>query len=287
ARPDQAAEYVIRIAPPDDLRMLFYEKKMMRQEPALHQKIQAATAIPIPTILKYDFSRQTIDRDFLIMNRMPGTSLAEKQSLFPPWQLRQIFRQWGEYVAALHTIQASQYGYLGDHHPMEPQSRWDAAFAIMWSKMLEDCMECGAYPAAAKILGLKLWEKYQSAFDPHCPSVLCHMDLWIENLLVNEAGAVTCLFDFDRACFGDAEQEFAIAEYCGITTPDFWEGYGHTPAQTREWALRRWFYLMYEHQKYIVIRLSARHFDPAGAQRYATECLDAMSRFWDSGDPVF
>jgi len=281
------SEYVIRISPPDDLLMLFYERRMMRQEPELHQKIQAATQIPIPTILAYDFTRERIDRDYLIMNRMPGKSLAEMRGQLSSTQLEKIFRQWGELIAQLHSIKSSQYGYLGAHRPMPPQDRWDEAFEIMWSKMLDDCVNCGIYQDSDRKLGLKLWQLHRQAFDPHCPSVLCHMDLWVENVLVDATGQVTCLFDFDRACFGDAENEFAVGEYCGVTTEAFWEGYGSRFPMTREAAIRRWFYLLYEHQKYIIIRVSERHNDQPTARRYANECLRSMHHFLSTGQPYF
>jgi len=113
------------------------------------------------------------------------------------------------------------------------------------------------------------------------------MDLWVQNVLVDDAGNLTSLFDFDRACFGDVENEFAVAEYCGLTGGSFWEGYGSKPNITREWAIRRWFYLLYEHQKYIVISVSARRNDFARAQRYANQCLTAMEYFHKTGRPEF
>ena len=33
--------YVLRVAPPDTLLQLFYERRMMRQEPALHERLRA------------------------------------------------------------------------------------------------------------------------------------------------------------------------------------------------------------------------------------------------------
>lgn len=282
-----AHEYVIRIAPPDDLLQLFYEYRMMRQEPELHRLIQDATAIPIPTILKSDFSRELIDRDYLIMNRMPGRTLAEMRDSLSKIQFEQALREWGKWVAQLHTITNEKYGYIGGHHPMEPQNHWDAAFEIMWSKMLDDCLNCGIYQESDRILGLQLWQEYRPAFEPDCPATLCHMDLWIENVLVDDEGHVIALFDFDRACYGDMENEFAVAEYCGITTKSFWEGYGSQPAQTPESAVRRWFYLLYEHQKYIVIRISGRHHDCTSARRYADECRRLMRYFAQTGQPLF
>lgn len=285
--PNETSEYVIRISPPDDLLLLFYEKRMMRQEPEIHQLISQKTTIPIPDILAYDFSRKLIDRDFLIMNRMPGTPLSQMQHRLSRQQLMRVFREWGALVAQLHTITREKYGYLGAHHPMHPCTRWDDAFGVMWQKMLDDCVNCGIYTAAIQERALALWKRYRSAFVPDCPATLCHMDLWVENVLVDTSGRVSCLFDFDRACYGDAENDLAVAEYCGITNDAFWEGYGSFPVRNREWAIRRWFYLLYEHQKYIVIRVSARKNDIPGAKKYAAECWLSIQNFWQTGVPEF
>lgn len=280
-------DYVIRIAPPDDLLQLFYEYQMMRQEPVLHRLIQKKTDIPVPPILAYDFSRSEIDRDYLIMKRMPGAPLSEIQYRFNQGQVNQVLRDLGYYVAKLHTITANKYGYIGAHHPMKAQSNWHNAFSIMWLKMLTDCLNCGIYTNDDVKRGQKLWLNYHNVFKHNCNASLCHMDLWAQNVLVNEEGNLTCLFDFDRACFGDVENEFAVAEYCGLTAGAFWEGYGSNPKITREWAIRRWFYLLYEHQKYIVISVSARRNDYARAQRYANQCRAAMEQFAKTGRPEF
>jgi len=280
-------DLVIRIAPPDDMLLLFYEKRMMRQEPALHRLIRKKTDIPIPTIITYDFSRSHIDRDYLIMNRMGGRSLSEMWIQLNQQQINCALKELGGYIAKLHTITADKYGYIGAHHPMEPQTNWHDAFALMWEMMLDDCVTCGIYSDQEKSLGMKIWQEYHHIFDFNTPATLCHMDLWIENVLVDNEGHVTCLFDFDRACFGDIENEFAVAEYCGLTTDAFWDGYGTRPRQTKEWAIRRWFYLLYEHQKYIVISVSERRNDINRAKRYAAECIHSMENFARTGIPQF
>jgi hypothetical protein len=54
--------FVLRLAPPDDAGFLFYEQRMMRQEPALHALIRAHTTIPVAEIVAFDFSQARIDR---------------------------------------------------------------------------------------------------------------------------------------------------------------------------------------------------------------------------------
>jgi fructosamine-3-kinase len=99
-----------------------------------------------------------------------------------------------------------------------------------------------------------------------------HMDVWSQNILIDESGNVTGLVDFDRALWGDVEIEFAVLDYCGISEPAFWEGYGAQRDASPAAMVRRQFYLLYEVQKYIIIHLWRRD-DPAGAQRYKEHSL--------------
>jgi aminoglycoside phosphotransferase (APT) family kinase protein len=70
-------ELVLRIAPPDDAGFLFYERRMMAQEPEIHALLREQTTVPVARILAYDDSRTLIDRDYLLMERLPGRPLTE------------------------------------------------------------------------------------------------------------------------------------------------------------------------------------------------------------------
>src|SRR5690348_14003492 len=67
--------YVLRLAPPDETGLLFYERGMMRQEPALHALIRDRTDIPVAAVIAHDFSRRLIDRDYLLLEGLPGQPL--------------------------------------------------------------------------------------------------------------------------------------------------------------------------------------------------------------------
>jgi aminoglycoside phosphotransferase (APT) family kinase protein len=281
-------EYVLRVAPPDSVRQLFYEYRMMRQEPAIHQRLLAETKVPVPPILAVDFTREHLDRDFLIMSRLPGIPLSE--AALSCGAQASALRQWGHWVRQIHGILATggRFGYLGEHQCMTPQATWPEAFAVMYRKLLDDIVVCGVYDRPAADAAMALLEQHLPVFDACTTSHLCHGDLWVTNLLVDADGDVTGLLDFDRACWGDVEWDLAIAEYCNITREPFWEGYGgHVETHTGEAAVRRFFYLLYEHQKYIVISMSTRRNSPTGARRYATESLNAMAAFRQTGNPVF
>ena len=122
----------------------------------------------------------------------------------------------------------------------------------------------------------QLLPAYRSCFDRSVPASLLHMDVWHQNILVNTQGTVTGLVDLDRALWGDPEIEFAVLDYCGISEPAFWEGYGRSRNTLPEALVRARFYLLYEVQKYIVIRLLRRD-DPAGARRYKEQSF-ALAR---------
>jgi fructosamine-3-kinase len=259
-----AGRFVLRIAPPDDTGFLFYERLMMRQEPALHALIRAETAIPVAAVIAHDFSRTRIDRDYLLMTALSGTPLSDARGLGPA-QRQRVLRQVGVHLRALHVLTADEhlgqrmYGYLGAHRPMPPQSTWVEAFHVMWHALLDDVVACGTYTEAEAQVFRDLLDVYREVFAREVTPRLLHMDVWEQNILVDAEGNVTGLVDFDRALWGDVEIEFAVLDYCSISEPAFWEGYG-LPRETSPAAqIRRQFYLLYEVQKYMPIRVWRRN----------------------------
>lgn len=286
-----AGRYVLRVAPPDSVRQLFYEYRMMRQEPGIHARLLAETDVPVPPIVALDFSRERIDRDYLIMPRLPGEPLGD--AALSGKARDRALREWGRHVAQIHTVTdpAGRFGYLGEHRCMAPRKTWAEAFAVMYRKELDDIVACGVYDEQTAGAAMDMLADNLDAFShsSHCRTPrLLHGDLWVTNLLVDADGGVTGVLDFDRAAWGDIEWDLAIAEYCGVTRAAFWEGYGRTVlTRAGEAAIRRMFYLLYEHQKYIVISMSSRRDDPARARRYAGESQAVMDNFRRTGRPEF
>lgn len=267
-----AVPLVLRIAPLDDRsRVLFYEHRMMRQEPALHAVLRERTDVPVPAILANDFLKTEIDRDYLIMEWMPGTPLSGQAGLTPA-NLEDILRGVGRCLRQAHSLTGEHYGYVGEHRPMEPQSDWPSAFQIMWHSLLDDIERCAGYTPAEAAYVRRLLDRHIKVFDRYVPASLLHMDVWAENILADEHGRLTGLIDWDRALWGDPEIEFAVLDYCGISEPAFSEGYGAIREQSPEAEIRRVFYLLYEVQKYIVIRRVRGH-DPQRADAYRRQSL--------------
>ena len=266
-------ELVFRMAPPAGAGFLFYEKNMMAQEPAIHAAVLARTRIPAPAILVYDDACDAAPQPFLVMERLPGEPLTSQ----PGVDEAQVFRQVGAYLGELHrSVIGSCYGYAGAHRPMEPAAAWVEAFAVMWNKLLDDIVSCGGYePKQADTLR-RLLERDRAAFDRNVPACLLHMDIWHQNILVDAQGQVTGLLDWDRGLYGDPEIEFAVLDYCGVSVPSFWEGYGSQRDAGDAAKLRGVYYYLYELQKYIVIR-TLRSKSRSEAQNYARAALRIAS----------
>ena len=266
-----ADELVLRISPPDDAGFLFYERRMMDQEPHLHALLRAQTTVPVPEILAYDDTRTLLDRDYLLMERLPGQAL--NGAPLSGRQVEGVLEQVGRYLAQMHGLVADRYGYLGAHRPMSPQPTWADAFTVMWNKLLDDIVACGGYTAEEAGSFRRLLHVYRPHFDRPVPASLLHMDVWSQNILVDDGGRVTGLVDLDRALWGDPEIEYAVLDYCGISEPAFWRGYGGARDTSFSAQIRARFYLLYEVQKYIVIRMWRRK-DAADALRYKRQSFD-------------
>jgi len=267
---------VLRVAPPDDPGdNLFYEYRMMRQEPGVHAVLRERTDAPVPEIMAYDFSHQRVPRDYLLMERMPGVPLSQHSGLGARDFNETLFAVGGV-LKASHAIHNERYGYVGEHRPMEPQADWTGAFVIMWNKLLDDIERAGGYHKSEADSMRRLLERHLAAFNRREPASLLHMDVWAQNILADNRGRLTGLLDWDRACWGDPEIEFAVLDYCGISEPAFWEGYGTRRETDAEAEIRRIFYLLYELQKYIFIR-RVRGKNPALADQYRHHSLELAS----------
>jgi aminoglycoside phosphotransferase (APT) family kinase protein len=169
--------YVLRIAPPDDLGFLFYERRMMRQEPDLHSLIRAETRLPVAEVVGYDFGRSCVDRDYLLMTALPGTPLSAASGITRS-QFGRALRQVGAYLRQLHALTAQDclgmetHGYLGAHRPMEPQPTWAAAFRVMWNKLLDDVVACESYTSDEARFMRDLLERHIEHFDR--PALVTH-----------------------------------------------------------------------------------------------------------------
>jgi aminoglycoside phosphotransferase (APT) family kinase protein len=271
----QPPAVILRIAPPAQTGGTFYEIGMMAQEPKVHEIVRRETHLPIAEIYSYDSSHSVVDRDFVIMQKLPGTALSEIRGLTVPLY-DHVLEQVGRMLAELHHVTSDHYGYFGEHHCMTPQPDWPRAFHVMWNRLADDIVAAGGYDEQESAKVRLLYDKFTDAFDPEVEASLLHMDIWAQNILTDATGTVTGLVDWDRALWGDPEIEFAVLDYCGLAQPAFWRGYGRKRDSSPEAAVRGLFYYLYEIQKYIVIHLTRGQ--PHTASIYKARTMDVVER---------
>lgn len=249
-------DLVVRIAPPGDAGLLFYERGMMAQEPEIHDIVRRRTNLPVPEIVSFDDTHRILDRDAIIMERLPGRSLAYTR--LTREAMDSLMRDIGAALAQLHrTCHARQYGYLGAHAPMLPADRWSDAFMDMWDRLMGDLEGCGVFLPEHADDARRAIERNLNAFNYAGPARLLHMDIWTQNILVDHEGTLCGIIDWDRALWGDPGMEFAVLAYCGFDNEAFRQGYGASPNDSPpgepDAEVRSRFYHLYEVLKYPVI----------------------------------
>ena len=264
-------EWVIPIAPPQNAVFIFYEHDVMLQETGIHRLLLEKISVPVAPIITYDDSLQHIDRDFIVMERLLGRPISDVSC-----NCARVLEQVGDFLRQTHSQTADTYGYIGEHRPMEPQNRWVDAFHTMWNRLIDGIVDVGHYSESESAMFRDLLDRHLTLFDCDIHSSFLHMDVWAENILVDDNNTVTGLVDWDRALWGDPDIEFAVLDYCGISEPAFWNGYGTVRDTSTEVRVRQVFYLLYELQKYIIIRQGCGN-DSTRARQYKQQVFDIFS----------
>jgi len=261
---------VVRIAPPQDDRLLYYEKGMMIVEAFLHPLIRLRTDIPIPEILIYDDSHEIIPRDYIIMEKMPGRNMSEVWFSLSVRQRERVCEQLGRFVKRLHQITGEYFGYVWPNNVMEGSTDWHTALLTMLDKILEDNLRAGSYTQRECDRLKRAFDRNMYAVDKPQRASLLHMDLWHQNILLDDSGEVTAILDIDRAVWGPPELEFAVLDTYGLSTDAFFSGYGEERDTSPEAQIRRAMYIILEIIKYPFIR-TVRNNDYQSARAYKEE----------------
>ena len=246
---------VLRIAPADSIPKLFYEVDMMKSEVNVHRLVREHTNVPVPQILYYDFSRDLINRDYLIMEYLDGNP-----GLFDEKEL-------GEYVRQIHAIKSDLHGYPERAAPTGES--WQDIFYTYVELIFSDCLSCGVIGSGEYEHFLSIYKKHRDVIVDASPSLL-HLDLWTQNILTVN-GRITAILDFDRGLYGDPELEFAVLDTYGYSTPDFFEGYGQPRPVDSKARIRQQLYIVYELIKYAFIRF-ARGKSMSTGRSHVSQC---------------
>ena len=213
------------------------ETYLMRREHAI-QPFFAPVAHLMPKCLLVDFTRQIIDRDYMVQTYLPGERWDYIVDELSPAEHDLLWGQFGRLLKEIHSVQGEMFGlpYPGFQFRT-------------WSRTVTERLESIRQLAAHRQVVIPHLEKILAVIDRHASTLdeirvprLLHGDLWLFNLLVTRDPAgprITGLLDADRAWWGDPAADWAMFLLLHVKPPEsighetsFWNAYGSEPDQT-------------------------------------------------------
>jgi aminoglycoside phosphotransferase (APT) family kinase protein len=233
---------VLKVAPPDHVKVLRYEKDILHAEVEVLQLVRAQTEVPTPEVIAYDSSRGLIDHDYFLMTYVPGIALHKIRQHLTTDDQRSIDFRTGEYLRQMNAIQGACFGYFAQSEYHFPT--WQQAFCNMIEHVMQDGREAGVeLPVPYDTLTTRL-QPYYTILAEITKPVLVHWDLWDGNIFIDpETKEITGILDFERALWGDPLMEVNFGAFG--TNPDMIEGYGLDLLETSNAKIRRTLYNIY------------------------------------------
>ncbi len=260
---------ILKVAPPPDLRVLRYERDILRSEVEMLRLVAAQTSVPVPEVYAFDDTHAIIDSNYFLMSYVPGQAYHRLRDTFTAEQRAIIEHSIGGYLRQINAIRGDFFGYPALTEQRLPT--WRQAFLAMFADVLADGQEKQvALPLDYSAL-LRQVEAAAPVLDEvHTPH-LVHWDLWEGNIFVEPKSAhITGIIDFERALWGDPLMEF---QYRTLEiSPTFLEGYGSSLLDSPTAPLRRTLYSLYLYL-IMVIEGSYRSYETDDQERWARQQL--------------
>ena len=162
----------------------------------------APTPVPVPGILALCSDPEVIGAPFYVMELMPGIPYRQREQLevLGPVRVRALSIRMVEVLADLHAVDPGEVG-LGDFGRPEG---FLARQVQRWRKQLDASK-------SRELLGVdELFEILVTSVPPQRPAAIVHGDYRLDNLLIDDADAVTAVLDWEMATIGDALTDLAL-----------------------------------------------------------------------------
>lgn len=233
-------EVILKISPPPDIKVLRYEKDVIRVEVDVLRLFKETGKFPVPAVYSSDFSGTIISSDYFIMEKLPGTAYSKIKQSLTSSEREQIDLELGRINRAINDIEGMEFGLYIQHD--KKRKRWSDAFMLMVDDILLDGLEQNVqlpleYDQIRDVIISRL-----SVMDPVDKPCLVHWDLHDGNVIIND-GKITGIIDCDRALWGDPLIEFYFSKF--PERENFFKGYGPSLIDTKEGKCRRVLYNIY------------------------------------------
>jgi len=263
------AKVVLKAAPPAEVRVLRYERDILRAEVEAMRRVRAETAVPVPEILVHDTTRSLLASDFFIMTFLPGIPFNKLRRTFSPEAQALVDREMGRLTRELSALTHDAFGLWSQPEPVGRS--WRDSFANLVRRVLQDGLDAGVdLEMDYNEIEQRMAVHYACLDEVQVPR-LVHWDLWDGNIFVDpHSGQITGLIDFERVMWGDPliEGIFADMNPASQAVQGFGGGMLANPAS----RMRRLLYNIYLHL-IMVIECTYRHFSTQEQENWARPIL--------------
>jgi aminoglycoside phosphotransferase (APT) family kinase protein len=220
---DGGLKTVLKVAPSDVVKVLRYEKGIMKAEVDVLRLLRARTDLPVPDVFAYDTSRRLLDNDYYLMSYVPGVSLFKLRRSLSAEERHAVDLRTGQYLRQINSIEGRAFGCFAQEEYQ--RATWRDAFETMLAHVLQDGRDAGVeLPLPYAEINARLAAHFSSLEHVATPA-LVHWDLWDGNIFVDpETKTITGILDCERALWGDPLMEINFGAF-GVN-PAVREGYG-------------------------------------------------------------
>lgn len=199
-------EYAIKIAPPQDVPVLTYEKDMMASEVFWYGMMREYSPITVPQIFHTDFEKKLIPTNYFIMEKLEGQSLDQME--LTDAEKTDSVAQMAIMVAQMHKIKNERFGYIQSGL----YDDWYQAIRAMTQDVINDGISKGRHSARGGKL-LQLIDKHKDVLKKaECSMV--NFDIWPPNIICSREGSEVkyAWIDPERSFWGDHIVDFVCLE---------------------------------------------------------------------------
>ncbi|MBR0895212.1 aminoglycoside phosphotransferase family protein [Bradyrhizobium tropiciagri] len=170
--------------------------------------------IPIPRILLADDTGSVVDLSFVLMSKLDGIVLGQREPTLTDEELFAIYAEMGAALRRINEVTLDSFGYIGPNGVWTPHPTNRAYVSAQFDRKLTEFCTRGGDAALAARLRDSIAARAQLLDAAERPR-LCHYDLHAGNVLVNRGGRpqLCGLVDFENATAGDPLMDMAKALY--------------------------------------------------------------------------
>jgi len=233
---------VLKIAPPQNTRLLRHEQEALRSEAEALQVLRAQGQIPVPRLLKYDSQGWDLGSPYILMEYIPGMPLKELHPCLDANDKRSVDRQLGRFFYYINKTPQplSRFGPLVRVTAGAGFPTWGDAFQSLVEAVLrdaEDLVVLLPYEQIRKEVG-----RLVPVLNDVREAKLVTMNEGYSNILLDSrTKRVTAILDYGRVLLGDP----MLSEIFATASPAFLEGYGSCPSNVGRERTRQLLYACY------------------------------------------